>query len=200
MPMDKKLLENCLKMIGSENDVDAVMGLRGAQNMFKESGASLESALRYAADHLGQLGAADKTISSQPAQKSASPAAPSAVNVSGVPECRMPQMGVIEIVLAGKTQGDAYQLPGAAAQQSEAIALGLKDALIAAVVNKSRLKLKLLDIKSGGGDIVETILQAEFERPGMTPIRIWANGRGEVGALAAVLRKAIATTLPELAG
>jgi hypothetical protein len=34
----------------------------------------------------------------------------------------------------------------------------------------------------------------------MTPIRIWTNNRGEVGALAAVLRKAIATTVPELAG
>jgi hypothetical protein len=34
----------------------------------------------------------------------------------------------------------------------------------------------------------------------MTPVRIWTGNRGDVGALAAVLRKAVATSLPELAG
>jgi len=199
--MDKNLLENCLKMMASENDSDAVMGLRSAQNMFKASGASLENALRYAAGNLGQLGAvAEKTISHQPAQKSPAPsAAPSAVNISGVPECRVTRAGAVEIVLAGKSEGDVYQLPGGAAQHAEVIALSLKDALVAAVINKSRFKIKLVDVKNSNGDIVETVLQAEYERPGMTPIRIWVNNRGDVGALAAVLRKAIATSLPDLA-
>jgi hypothetical protein len=204
--MDKSLLEKFLKLIASENDSDAVMGLRGAQNLFKSEGVSLDNALRYAAENIGKLGqGADKTINLQASEKSAAsavaqPAAPPAVNISGVPECRMLRPGTVEIVLSGKSVGDIYPLSGVAAQDAESIAFSLKDAIIAAVINKSRFKLKLIDIKSGKGDILETILQAEYERVGMTPVRIWTGNRGDVGALAAVLRKAVSTSLPELAG
>ena len=206
--MDKNLLEDFLKLIGSENDSDAVMGLRGAQNLFRSTGASLEAALRYAADNFDRWGSVpDKTTDHQsaatpkaaPARLGEASGVARAVNMSAVPECRVSAPGAVEIVLSGKAGGDIYKLPGAAAQQAEDIALRLKDAVIAAVINKSRFKLKLQDVKSGNGDIIETILQAEYERQGMIPIRIWVNGRGEVGALAAVLRKAIATSLPELA-
>ena len=87
-----------------------------------------------------------------------------------------------------------------AALQADVIASNLKDAVVAAVINKSRFKLKMVDTKDAKGKIVETILQAEYERPGMSPVRIWVlNNRGEVGALAVVLRKAVANSLPELA-
>jgi hypothetical protein len=195
--MDKILLEKFLKLLGSENVSDALMGLYGVQDLFKSEGASLENALRYAADNVDKLAqGADKTINLQAAKK---PAAPPAVNISGVPECRMPRAGAVEIVQPGKAEGDVYPLPGNAALQADSIAFSLKDALVAAVINKSRFKLKLLDVKNNSGSILETILQAEYERPGMTPVRIWAGGRGEVGALAAVLRKAVTTSLPELA-
>src|SRR3990172_456541 len=124
--MDKNLLEDFLKLIGSENDSDAVMGLRGAQNLFRSTGASLEAALRYAADNFDRWGSVpDKTTDHQSA---ATPKAAPAVNMSAVPECRVSAPGAVEIVLSGKAGGDIYKLPGAAAQQAEDIALRLKDA------------------------------------------------------------------------
>ena len=195
--MDKEILEQCLKLLGSDNDPDAVMGLRGVQNLFRSAGASLDNALRYAADNPGQWQqSADKTIGHQPAKK---PAAPAPVNMSGVPECRVPRAGVVEIVQAGKTTGDSYPLPGESAPHAEAIAGRLKDAVVAAIINKSRFKLKLLDVKNGRGEVTETVLQAEYDRPDMIPVRLWANSRGAAGALAVVLRKAVADSLPELA-
>jgi hypothetical protein len=204
--MDKNLLEKFIKLLGSAQVSDALMGLYGVQDLFKSEGASLDNALRYAAGNLDKLGqGAAKTINLQAAEQAAppavvKPAAPPAVNISGVPECRMLRAGVLEIVQPGKAEGDVYQLPGTSAQDAESIAFSLKDAIVAAVINKSRFKLKLLDVKNGKGDILETILQAEYERVGMTPVRIWTGNRGDVGALAAVLRKAVATSLPELAG
>ena len=115
-----------------------------------------------------------------------------------VPDIRVQGSNAVEIVLSGKTE--VCQLPGESAQHADTIATNLKDAVIAAVLNKSKFKLKLFDIKNGKGEITETALQAEYDRAGMVPIRIWVlNNRGEVGALASVLRKAVSTSLPELA-
>jgi hypothetical protein len=194
--MDKKLLEQYLKLLGVDNDVDAVMGLRGLQSLFVSAGTSMESALRYAADHLDQY--AQKTVASTDRQAAVASSAPAGVNMSGVPECRISRPGTIEIVLSGKTSGDVYSLQGEAAKQAEVVAAHLKDAIVVAVVNKSRFKLKLVDIKNSNSEGIETVLQAEYERPGMTPVRIWVNSRGEVGALAALLRKAMSSSLPDL--
>lgn len=194
--MDKKNLEKYLKMLGSKNEPDVVIGLRGVQNWFKSAGVSLEDALRHAADNLPQRQQGDeKTIDHQPAKKSPLSAI---VNASGVPEFRVPQAGTLEIVLSGKTKGDIYLLPGESALHAETISSSLKDAVVAAVINRSRFKLKLLDVRNGNGEVAETALQAEYEREGMMPIRVWTNSRGEAGALAAVLRKAVAHSLPEL--
>ncbi len=195
--MDKSLLEKYLKLMGSANDSDAVMGLRGAQSLCQSESVTLDNALFYAVDHIDQWRThPDKTENRQPAAKAA--VTPS-VNMSGVPECRVPRPGVLEIVRDGNSAGDVYTLPGEAARDAETIAAGLKDAIVAAVINKSRFKLKLSDIKNGRGEVTETILQAEYERPGMSPIQVWANNRGEVGALATVLRKLVVNSLPELA-
>jgi hypothetical protein len=191
--MDKSLLDKFLRLLKSETDSDAVMGLRGAQNLFKSAGASLEDGLRYAADHLDKWKSSATTIDHKPTQKE--PSAASAVAVAGMPGCRMARAGVLELVPVGKDNGDLYPLPGESAKHAEHIAHGLKDAIVAAVINKSRFKLKLNDLKATG----ETALQAEYERAGMTPVQIWVNNRGEVGALATVLRKAVANSLPELA-
>ncbi|MCK4944933.1 MAG: hypothetical protein KAI61_01370 [Alphaproteobacteria bacterium] len=190
--MDKTLLKNFLKLIGSENDGDAVMGLRGAQSLFKSKDVSLEDALYYAADHIDQY----KKEEDQSAEKVV---ASNSVNMSEVPECRVSSAGNLEIVMSGNSAGDVYQLPGESALHAETIAACLKDAIVVSVISKSRFKLKLKDIKKGNGKIVETILQAEYAQEGVAPVLVWTNNRGEVGALATVLRRIIADIFPELA-
>ena len=189
--MDKTLLEKFLKLISSENDGDSLMGLRGAQSLFKSEEVSLEDALRYAVDHIDQYKVEEQKPAAE-AEKS------NGVNTTGVPECRVPSAGSLEIVMSGKTDGDVYQLSGEAAQCAETIAACLKDAIVVAVISKSKFKLKLRDIKEGG-KVVETTLQAEYITDGVAPVAVWTNTRGEVGTLAAVLRKVIADSLPELA-
>jgi len=189
--MDKNLLKKFLKLISSENDGDALMGLRGAQSLFKSKDVSLEDALCYAADHIDQY----KKEEGQSAEKVV---APNSVNMSEVPECRVPSAGTLEIVMSGKSEGDVHQLPGESALHAETIAACLKDAIVVSVISKSRFKLKLRDIKKGDDKTVETILQAEYAQGGIAPILVWTNNRGEVGALATVLRRIIANILPEL--
>ena len=110
----------------------------------------------------------------------------------------MPSAGSLEIVMSGKSDGDVYQLPGEAAKCAEIIAACLKDAIVVAVISKSKFKLKLKDIKKGS-KVIETILQAEYAADGVAPVVVWRNSRGEVGTLAAVLRKVITDSFPELA-
>ena len=194
--MDKNLLEKFLKLMSSDNDGDSMMGLRGAQSLFKSKDVSLEDALRYAADNIDQY----KESESQPAEKSVvSDGVSVGINVSEVPECRVPSAGILEIVMSGKSKGDMYKLPGESAQHAETIATYLKDAIVVSVISKSQFKLKLRDIKKGNNEIAETILQAEYAQSGIAPILIWTNNRGEVGALATVLRKIIADIFPDLA-
>lgn len=195
--MDKNIFEKFLKLMASDNDSDAVMGLRGIQNLCWSEGFTLGKALFYAFSHIEQLKSApEKTIDQQPAAAAQGSAV---ANITGMPECRVPRAGVLEVVPAGQTSGDIYVLPGESAKHADIIAAHLKDAIVAAVINKSRFKLKLNDIKNNKGEVVETALQAEYERAGMVPIRIWVNNKGEVGALATVLRKMVANSIPELA-
>lgn len=194
--MDKGLLDRMIAMMASGNDADAVMGLRGVQGLFEAEGASLGAALLYGAANIGALKAAQKTVIDHAPPAAAQPAPPA--EISGMPQCHAPCAGCIAIVPAGKTGGDVVALPGAAAEEAADIALHLKDALVAAVLNKSRFRLKVLDVKNGRGEVVETVLQAEYEREGMTPIRVWSNVKGEVAALASVLRRAVANSVPEL--
>ena len=139
------------------------------------------------------------TVEQAAPAKDTAVAKPASDNIAGVPECRMPRPGCIEIVLAGKSQGEIVQLPPVAAADAPTIAANLKDALVAAVINKSRFKIKVLEIKNSRGELMEAVLQAEYERSGMSPVRVWVNPtKGDVALLAAVLRKAVASNLPEL--
>lgn len=192
--MDKGMTEKLLKLVSSDNDSDAVMGLRGLQGLFREEGVDFGKAVEYALGHLDELKkqgiTIDHIVSGAKAQ--------GPVSISGMPQCHSPQTGAIEIIAPGKTQGEVVMLQGEAANHAGEIASNLKDALVAAAINKSRFKLKLLDIKNARGETVETVLQAEYERQGMSPVRVWVNVKGEVAALATVLRKAVANSFPEL--
>lgn len=188
--MDERTLNQMINMLLSDNDSDAVMGLRGLQGYFHEKNADFAAAVRQmCADAKPSLTAATLTTAV------ATPGAAAPV-AAGMPQCRF-EGGVLVIVHAsGNTEKMA--LPAGAMPEAKVIAENFKDALVAAVINKSRLKLKLQDIKDAKGEVVETILQAEYERAGMTPIRVWSNSKGEVAALAAVLRKGLANTFPEM--
>jgi hypothetical protein len=198
--MDQGLLEKLLKMAESETDTDALMGLRGLHGLLRSEGLALSGAVLYAVQNAAVW--KDKksvTVEQAPPVKDTAVAKPPAANITGVPECRTPRAGCIEIVLAGKSQGEVVQLPPAAAADAPAIAANLKDALVAAVINKSRFKIKILETRNSKGETIEALLQAEYERSGMAPIRVWVNPtKGEVALLAAVLRKMIASNLPEL--
>jgi hypothetical protein len=195
--MDEALLEKMLSLTQSANDADAVMGLHGLQKLFADSGSGLEDAIIYAAENIDALRKRAARVVDHQAAVPESGRMP--VAVSGMPQCRAPKAGCVEIIVPGSTQGALVTLPGVAAEQADAVASGLKDALVAAVINKSRFKLKLLDVKNKKGETVETVLQAEYDRDGMSPVRVWVNdSKGEVAALAAVLRKAVANALPDL--
>lgn len=194
--MDKKELERLLQQLNSPSEMEAVSALRGLQELFAAEGSSLEEALRYAASHPEKCRkSAGGVVDHEPENKKRTNPV---VNSSGVPECRVPSPGSLEIILSGSKKGEVYPLPGEAANEAELIAANLKDAIVAAVINKSRFKFKLQDLKDSKGEVLETALQAKYERNGMIPIQVWINSRGEVGALAAVLRKAVANSLPEL--
>ena len=48
------------------------------------------------------------------------------------------------------------------------------------------------------GEFLALRLRAEYDRDGMMPVQVWVNARGEVAALAAVLRKGLANAMPEI--
>lgn len=194
--MDRQQVEKLLGMMASDSDSDAVMALRSLQGLLKSEGVDMGRIFDLALANLDTLKKQSLTIESAltPAKKANAP-----VEISGMPQCRSPQPGSIELIAPGHSKGEIVHLAGEAAAHADMIAEGLKDALLAAVINKSRFKLKLFDVKNVKGETVETALQAEYEREGMAPIRVWANVRGEVATVAAVLRKAVANTFPELA-
>ena len=191
--MNQAQFEQMMKLISSSVDAEAVMGLRSLHRLFEGDGITLAQALRYAVDNIPAIRAAHPAAA---ALQEAKPRA--AVSTSDMPQCRVPKAGHIEIILAGKTAGTIVQLQGAAAAADEEIALHMKDVFVAAVLNRSRFKLKLKDITNSKGEVVETLLQAEYERDGMAPVPVWKNVKGEVAALATLLRKTVAAALPDL--
>lgn len=191
--MDKSGFDSLVAMMKSENDSDAVMGLRGFQALLREENVDFAKAMTSVFEGLAGLrGPMDA------AQLTQAPKERGAVKVSGMPQCVVVQAGVIMIIPPGAAGGDNIALPGAAAEQSQQIADGVKDVLVAAVINKSRFKLKLVDVKDRFGDVTETVLQAEYDRDNMQPVKVWNNVKGEVAALATVLRRAVSASVPDL--
>ncbi|MFN7114394.1 MAG: hypothetical protein ACK4PK_08540 [Alphaproteobacteria bacterium] len=191
--MDKSGFDTLVSMMKSENDSDAVMGLRGFQALLRDESVAFESAMEHVFANFAALRAPLSTE-----QVTSAPKERGEVKVSGMPQCVVVEAGVIMIIPPGTIAGDKIPLPGAAAEAAEQIADGIKDVLVAAVINKSRFKLKLVDVKDRFGDVTETILQGEYDRDNMQPVKVWSNVKGETAALASVLRRAVAAALPDL--
>lgn len=196
--MDKNELQKIINMMSSENDSDAVMGLRALQGAFVKEGVDVALAMDFVFENLDKLKRDSVSFDQATTMPAAAPKKDVAITVSGMPQCWSPQAGSIEIIPSGEDHGEIVPLPGTSANDSEVIAMNLKDALVAAAINKSKMKLKMKDVKNNKGEIIETILQAEYDRDGMTPIQVWVNVRGEVASLAAVLRKAVSNSWPDL--
>lgn len=194
--MDKPGLEKMLKMTDSDSETDAIMGLRGIQGGFRAEGLTLSEAVLFAFDNIAVMKQRKPAVTIE--QKPAVPAAPKPVSTTGMPNCRMPKPGHIELLAPGAASGTVIALPPSAAEDAAHIADHLKDALVASVINKSRFKLKLFDVKNPRGEILETCLQAEYDRDGMAVVKIWTNVRGECANLATLLRKAAAQVYPDL--
>ena len=192
--MDNEVYIKMVKMTVSENDTDAILGLRGLQGMWSDEGVDFAGLMKYALNHLAEIKAQHPRASAPEAKKGPAP-----VTLSGMPQTRVPKPGCLELIPPGKTEGTILQMQGAAVENADVISISMKDALVAAVLNKSRFKLKVVDIKNGRGDVIESVLQAEYEREGMAPVRVWSNVKGEVATLATVLRQALKTAFPELA-
>lgn len=191
--MDKNGFEKLVAMMASDNDSDAVMGLRGFQAWLREENVPFAKAVQSVFDNLASLRAPISADSLTTA-----PQGRGAVKVSGMPQCVAVLPGIIMIIPPGQAEGEKITLPGAAAAQTKEIADGVKDVLVAAVINKSRFKLKLVDIKDRYGEVTETVLQGEFDRDNMQPVKVWSNVKGETAALATVLRRAVAAAVPDL--
>lgn len=189
-------MQKLIKMMQSENDADAVMGLRGFQALLKGEEVDFAKAMHFLGENLSGLKEKKVATFENMTQEAAKPRAQ--LQVSGMPQCVISQPGILMIIPPGQDKGEIVQLPTAAAAAGDAVAAGLKDVLVAAAINKSRFKLKVLDIKDKYGDVTETVLQAEYDRDGMSPIKVWSNVKGEVAALATVLRRAVSSSMPDM--
>lgn len=206
--MDRDMTERLIAMMASENDTDAVMGLRGLQGLLRADGIDFKQAMTAMLAHAATMtkqapapvveaNATPSGPATAPAQVPATtppPSVPAAGN--GMPQCSASGNDIMLATPAG--QREVIALPSMAAEHATTIAACLTNAMVAAVINKSRMKLKLVDTKNNKGEVVETILRAEYDRDGMMPVQIWINARGEVAALAAVLRKGLANAVPDL--
>lgn len=200
--MDRDMTERLIAMMSSENDTDAVMGLRGLQGLLRAEGVDFAQAMTAMVGHAAAMKAAPSSITAPPApavSTTVAPAAPPSVPAAaagGLPQCSAAGSDITLATPAGARE--VIALPAEAAAHAPTIAESLTDAIVAAVINKSRMKLKLVDNKNSKGEVVETILRAEYDRDGMMPVQVWVNARGEVAALAAVLRKGLANAMPEI--
>lgn len=197
--MDREMLDRLIAMMTSENDTDAVMGLRGLQGLLRTEGVDFAKLIAQAVAQAGTMKAAAPAPSAPVIEQTAvAPKAPPSTPVvaGGLPQCVANGSDLTLATPAG-TQ-EVINLPALAAQSAGMIAESLTDAIVAAVINKSRMKLKLVDVKDPKGLVVETMLRAEYDREGMMPVQVWVNARGEVAALAAVLRKGLANAMPDI--
>lgn len=190
--LDLALLNKLADRMLSQNEGEALSGLRAVSGMFTEKGVNLKDAVLFAASHMDMW--AIKKTTPDLEKKMAVVADP------GIPDCRVEGAHSIRVIRPGHKESEVFTIGGDAAVQIADICQHLKDALVVALLHKSAFKLKLVDVKDGKGQVVETILQAEYQKAGSAPVKIWAGNRGEAGILATTLRKAAAWALPDLAG
>lgn len=164
---------------------------------FGREGMSLEAAIAFALSRITEWHQPTAAATPAPAP------AREAKSGGGLPECvSLTSKGQqsIHVFAKGDKTGEVFALTGVAAGSCDAIADHLKDAMIAAILNASPVKMKLVDVKDSRNEVVETILRAEYDKPGTAPIKIWSGARGDVAMLASIMRKAAAYGLPDLAG
>ena len=117
----------------------------------------------------------------------------------GATSCYVAGANILALTSAALPQAVRINLPESMAGSAGILAESLKDAVVAAEINRCRMKLKLYDIKNTRGEVVETQVRAEYARTGMVPLIIWtAVNRGDAAALTAVLRPALTMALPQL--
>lgn len=222
--MDKQHLQQYLDVLASNDDQQSIMGLRALQSMFQEQGVTLEKAINYAAGNLEDVkknnnnilesetvieqefteqAAPDQPASGAQQQAAGQPDAPKPPSPAGaatteLPNCRSLKPGVIEFVPPHQPTGVEVNVIGEPAEQASDIAEHIRDAFVAAVLNKTTFKIKLNDIKDNHGEIIETIVQAEYARDNMTPVKIWTGDRGAAGTLASAIRQGLKQAMPDM--
>lgn len=193
--LDLDILRKLADKLSSSAEGERLNGLQAVMQMFAEKGATIQDALVFAGGHMDMwaLGVA------APAVAAAVLSGPS-VDAAGIPDCRPEGVASLRVFRPGGKESEVFAITGVRVADMGDLCLHLKDALVAGLLHKSPFKLKLADIRDGKGQVVETVLQAEYQKDGSAPIRIWSGNRGDAGVLATVLRKAVAWALPDLAG
>ncbi len=193
--MDKNVLKQYTDYMESNIDSDALMGLRGVQSFLKEFDLTIEQVLLYVADNYQNI----KTLE-QPVVEEAVSVVPSKNNVrvaGDIPDFKSHSNGVIQVIFPDGS-GSGCTLPVCALNDVGDIAVAMKDAVVAAIINKAHIKIKLFDVKNDEGKVVETILRTEYDREGMQPIDLWHGTKGDAGIVASVLRTFVKEAVPEL--
>ena len=189
--LDLELLAKLAERMGSDVEGEALSGLHAVAGMFMDSGNTLKDAVLFAAGHM-DMWAVRKAVP-VPEKKAAG-------GDQGIPDCRPEGASALRLFRPGHKESEVFVLSGDVVSARDDICLHLKDALVVALLHKCAFRLKLADIKDDKGIVVETVVQAEYQKPGSVPVRIWAGNRGEAGVLATTLRRAVAWALPDLAG
>lgn len=194
--LDPSEVQVLLKSLESDIDADAMMALKSLKSVLAEQGVTLSALLAFAFSGLDEIKAKNVTLSAAAPEQTMD--VRQVVQPQGLPECRVQGKGRLFISGDGSLKGETVVLTGGASDSADDIALGMKDAFAAAILNKTRFKIKLHDVKNARGEVTETILRAEYEQPNMAPVNIWSGLRGEAAVLANVLRTALKNQTPQL--
>ena len=156
--LDPAELHVLLKSLESDVDADAVLALKSLKSVLTEQGVTLSALLSFAFSGIEEI--KEKTINIAPAVPEQPMELRQVIQPQGLPECRVQGKGRLFISGDGSLKGETLVLTGAASENADDIALGLKDAFAAGILNKTRFKIKLHDVKNTRGDITHTILHA----------------------------------------
>lgn len=193
-------------------------------NAFESEGVRFEEALMYAYNHIDAI--KPPTVSEKPAAEkkaqpqdtvpaaaskfgapksttplSVSPETTSVAGASGLPEfyADADKPGILHVHARGDATGQLFIVSQTIdAEHTVEIATMMKDAVVAAIISKTTMKLKLADNKDSAGNILSRRIQAEFGRDSIKPMEIWSGNAGEAGVIIAILRKALSYAAPDV--
>jgi hypothetical protein len=166
--------------------------------LFKSHGIALDDALIYALQHAAALKAQFTITPPLPDPIATAPQAQITNAPSGLPRFLV-KGRALHAYAADDTAGQLFTFSTALDEQSLAIiADHLKDAVVAAILSKTTLKLKLLDTKDTQGMVLSCEISAEFARPDIKPISIFKGSKGEAGVNINILRKVLTYAAPSV--